>query len=67
MSVAELKAQAGALSFEQLSELAHELRIMALRKDPRRLGRLENAQKSGDWIGREEFEYLLNEQDQPKQ
>jgi hypothetical protein len=67
MSVAEIKAQAGALSFEELSGLARELRIMALCKDPNRLKRLADAQQSGDWISREEFEFALNEQDRPQQ
>jgi hypothetical protein len=67
MSVAEIKVQAGALSFEELSDLARDLRIMALRKDPRRRTRLESAQQSSDWMSREEFEHTLNELDRANQ
>ena len=67
MSVAEIKAQAGALSFEELSDLARELRFMALRKDPRRRERLESAQQSSDWMSREEFEQTLGELDRTNQ
>jgi hypothetical protein len=67
MSVAEIKAQAGALSFEELSDLARDLRIMALRKDPRRCKRLDSAQQSSDWMSREDFEHTLNELDRSNQ
>ncbi|HUR58502.1 MAG TPA: hypothetical protein VM029_12375 [Opitutaceae bacterium] len=59
MSVAEIKAQADTLSFEQVSELARHLRILALRKDPRRRAQLHSAEQSNDWLSGAELEKYL--------
>jgi hypothetical protein len=61
MSVAELKSQAARLSFEELRELAHHLRSLALTKDPKRKTQLHDAQTSGEWLAQAEFEKTLDE------
>ena len=61
MSVAELKVQAAALSFEELSDLARHVRTLALRKDPSRQTQLRGAQESKDWLTSGEFEKALAE------
>jgi len=65
MSVAEIKSQADALSFDELTDLARHLRSLALRKDPRRQAQLQAAQQSNDWLGSTEFERTLDELDRP--
>ena len=59
MSVAEIKSQADALSFDELSELARHLRALALRKDPKRQAELRVAVQSKDWLSQAEFEQAL--------
>lgn len=59
MSVAEIKARADTLSFEELSDLARYLRGLTLRKDPKRRAQIRAAQQSQDWLGRAEFEQAL--------
>ena len=63
MSVAEIKSQADALSFSDLSELARHLRALALRKDPRCQSQLRTAQQSNDWLSQAEFEQALENLD----
>lgn len=63
MSVAELKVQAAALSFEELSELSRHVRTLALAKDPARRTQLQAAQNSKDWLPQAEFESALAELD----
>lgn len=63
MSVAEIKSQADALSFDELTDLARHLRSLALRKDPRRQAQLRAAQESKDWVSKAEFERALDELD----
>jgi hypothetical protein len=63
MSLAEIKSQADALSFADLSELARHLRALALRKDPRRQAQLRTAQQSQDWLSQAEFERALADLD----
>jgi hypothetical protein len=63
MSVTELKVQAAALSFEELSELARHVRTLALRKDPRRQTQLRVTQESKEWLSQAEFEKALAELD----
>jgi len=60
MSVAEIKSQADALSFEELADLSRHLRALALRKDPRRQAQLRAAQESKDWLSKAEFERALD-------
>jgi hypothetical protein len=59
MSVAEIKAQADALSFEELGDLSRHVRTLALRKDPKRRGQLRAAQDSKEWLTTAEFEKAL--------
>jgi hypothetical protein len=59
MSVAELKVQAAALSFEDLSELSRHVRTLALSKDPSRRTQLRSARESKDWLPQSEFETAL--------
>ncbi len=59
MSVAEMKAQADTLSFEELSDLSRHVRTLALRKDPKRHNQLLAAQASRDWLTKAEFESAL--------
>ena len=61
MSVAELKTQAAALSFEELGELARHVRTLALRKDPNRQTQLKAAQNSRDWLSQTELEKALGQ------
>jgi hypothetical protein len=63
MSVAEIKAHADALSFEELSDLARYLRGLTLRKDPNRRAQIRAAQQSRDWLGQAEFERALADLD----
>jgi hypothetical protein len=63
MSVAELKAQADALSPAELDDLARHVRALALRKDPRRQGALNQAALSSSWLTQEEFEKHLADLD----
>jgi hypothetical protein len=63
MSVAEIKAQAEALSFEELSDLACHVRALTLRKDPVRRGQIHLAQTSKDWLTKAEFEKALADLD----
>ena len=65
MSVAEIKSQADALSFDELTDLARHLRALALRKDPRRQAQVRAAQTSNDWLSQTEFERALDELDRP--
>lgn len=67
MSVAEIKAQAEALSFEELSDLARHVRTLTLRKDPVRRGQLRLAQESKDWLTQAEFEKALADLDRSGQ
>ena len=64
MSVAEIKAQADGLSFNELSDLAKYVRTLALRKDPKRREQVYAAQKSKDWLTKTEFEKALTDLDQ---
>lgn len=61
MSVAEIKAQADALSFEELSDLARHLRALALRKDPVRREQVRAGMQSREWLDRAEFEKALTD------
>lgn len=63
MSVAELKVQAAALSFEELSELSRHVRTLALTKDPARRAQLKVAQESPDWLSQAEFAKALAQLD----
>ena len=63
MSVAELKIQAAALSFEELSELSRHVRTLALTKDPARRAQLKVAQESPDWLSQAEFAEALAQLD----
>ena len=63
MSVAELKAQADALSLEELDELARHVRALALRKDPKRHAALAAAGGSPTWLSQEQFERTLADLD----
>jgi len=67
MSVAEIKTQTDALSFDELSDLARHLRMLALCKDPQRQAQLQSAQASGDWLSQAEFERKLTELDRSEQ
>jgi len=67
MSVAEIKTQADALSFEELSDLVRHLRVLALRKDPRRQAQLLSAQTTGDWLSQAEFKRTLADLDRTAQ
>jgi hypothetical protein len=64
MSVAEIKAQADGLSFNELSDLARYVRTLALRKDPERRKQVQSAQKSKDWLMKTEFEKALADLEQ---
>jgi hypothetical protein len=64
MSVAELKAQAEALSTAEVRELASFLRALALRKNPARAAALQTALDNPAWISQAELEAALAELDQ---
>jgi hypothetical protein len=64
MSVAEIKAQAETLSFNELSDLARYVRTLAIRKDPKRHEQIHSAQKSNDWLTKTEFEKALADLEQ---
>jgi hypothetical protein len=63
MSVAEIKSQVDALSFDELTELSRHLRALALRKDPRRQEKLRVAEGSQTWVSRAELERAVEELD----
>ncbi|MBI5766362.1 MAG: hypothetical protein HZA93_01100 [Verrucomicrobia bacterium] len=63
MSVAEIKSQADALSFAELSELSRHLRALALRKDPERQAQLSAALGRDVWLSQVEFERAVAELD----
>lgn len=63
MSVAEIKSQVDALSFDELTELSRHLRVLALRKDPRRQTQLRAAEESQTWMSRAELERAVAELD----
>ena len=64
MSVAEIKAQADGLFFEDLSDLARHLRKLVLGKDPQRRAQVLAAQKSADWLTEAEFAKALADLDE---
>lgn len=61
MSVAELKSQVAALSYEEMDELSLHLRGLVLSKNPARLVRLKAAVNGSQWVSQEEFEQAMDQ------